>query len=284
MQNNHSISVVIPCKNDPLIVRCVRSIDYDCNIVIVFNGSPSNYIKMVKEQLKDKNIIYYLANKANLALALETGTQKAPTDIVLYMDSDCIFEKGAIAKFTEKIACGNPENEVYKGDVVFGRGKNWIENIIAKSRTHHTVEVLTAYKPPLAISKNILKKIGGYAFDQRLIWREDSDLDNRIRKAGIKILPVKNGIIHHKNIDLKTDLRSTFRYGIGLAIANVLNITLTEVPRSVMSTYHSQGLWPAIYMVFRNRIYDLGYWYARIRIKLNIHKFDNQLDYEVSQA
>lgn len=141
-----------------------------------------------------------------------------------------------------------------------------MSRVISESRTHHTAEVLTAYKPPLMISKQILQKIGGYAFNIKLIWREDSDLDNRIRNAGIAIVHVPQGVIYHHTISLKTDLRSTFRYGIGLAIANVLGIKLTEVPRSTASAFKSKGAVVALYMLFRNRVYDAGYVYARARL------------------
>lgn len=271
------ITVVIPCKNDPLITRCVASIGAEIPIVVVFNGSPSEFIRKTKKELAQNNNISFIELKdANLAWALETGTRSSKTDLVLYMDSDCVFEKKAIKSFS--LAAKNPLTEVYKGEVIFAEGRNIIENIIAKSRTHHTAEVLTAYKPPLLISKRIISEIGGYAFDNRLIWREDSDLDNRIKVAGIKIIPVPKGIIYHKSIDIKTDLRSTFRYGTGLAIANTLNIKLTEVPRSVMSTFKSQGLLPALYMVFRNGVYNLGYWYTKNRINSGKYLLDKSPD------
>ena len=271
------ITVVIPCKDDPLIIRCVASINEKHNIVIVFNGSSNEFIRETKNNLfHRKNIKYVVLKEANLSWALESGTRASETDLILYLYSDCVFEKNAIDSFSSAVR--KPYEEVYKGEVVFAAGKNFIENVIAKSRTHHTAEVLTAYKPPLLISKKILEKIGGYAFDRRLIWREDSDLDNRIRVAGIKIISVPKGVIYHKSIDLKTDLRSTFRYGTGLAIANALKIRLTEVPRSVWSTFKSQGLLPALYMIFRNRVYDLGYWFTRLKILTGYYRLSNSPD------
>ncbi len=177
------------------------------------------------------------------------------------MDSDCLFENGAIANFYQSMIKGSPEKEVFKGKVIFDDSGNLISKIIAKSRQHNTAEMLTAYKPPLALSKKIVDKTGGYFFNKKLIWREDADLDNRLRIAGIKIRPVPGGVIHHGALDLKTDLRSTFRYGIGGAIAKSLNIRLTDVPRSFWSTFKSQGYLPALYMLFINRFYTAGYYY-----------------------
>lgn len=265
------LTVVIPCKDDPEISNCIASIDRkDVEILIVFNGAKDDFISWVESEAVRLDIKRQLSilvlEKPNLSKALETGTRSAQSDNVLYMDSDCVFEKGAMGAFITAAKRYDMTKNVLKGTVVFEEGASWIEHVIAASREHHTAEVLTAYKPPLLMSKRILQSIGGYAFNHRLIWREDADLDNRIREAGILINAVPEGIIYHHSISLKTDLRSTFRYGVGLAIADAMKIKLTEVPRSVASTFKSKGFVPAAYMVFRNRIYDAGYVYARVKI------------------
>lgn len=269
--NKYVLSVVIPCKDDAEIINCIKSIGRkDVEISIVFNGATSEFIQWVKDTSKKMGIgsqlTVHILEKPNLAKALEFGTIEAKAENVLYMDSDCVFKEGAVSAFIDSAKKMDMAKNVLKGTVIFEEGSTWIESVIAASREHHTAEVLTAYKPPLLISKKILQSIGGYAFNHKLIWREDADLDNRIRVAGIAIQAVPKGTIYHHSISLKTDLRSTFRYGIGLAIANVMNITLTEVPRSVKSTLKSKGFAPAAYMVFRNRVYDVGYLYARTKI------------------
>lgn len=263
------LSIIIPCKDDPEVIECIKSIDYGPAVAeVVFNGSPKKFIRWVKKETKEQgfSVIFHELAKPNLALALEYGTQHAQHDLILYMDSDCRFHPGAVQRFIAIAEKHDVSSHVFKGEVIFEPGTSYLSRIIASSRSHHTAEVLTAYKPPLMVSKRILPSIGGYAFNERLIWREDSDLDNRIREAGIAITPVPGGLINHHTINLKTDLRSTFRYGIGLAIANALRIKLTEVPRSTMSAYRSKGVVVALYMLFRNRVYDAGYVYARLRL------------------
>lgn len=264
------LSIVIPCKDDRRIVECLKSIDYpNASIEIVLNGATAQFSKWLDTKIKDykyTTVIVHSLPKPNLSWALEYGTRHSKYDLVLYMDSDCRFKKGAINGFLETSKKYNVSQNVFKGEVVFEKGKTYLSHIIAASRSYHTAETLTAYKPPLMISKEILPKIGGYAFNKKLIWREDSDLDNRVRTAKIAIIPVNDGIIYHRAISLKTDLRSTFRYGIGLAIANVLKIKLTEVPRSTCGALRSKGVIVALYMLFRNRVYDAGYIYARIRL------------------
>lgn len=261
------VTIVIPCKDDELLPRCISSIDYDCKVLVVFNGSPRSFVKKIKNHYKDNPDVLFLDIKEpGIGWALEMGTRAVKTDLIFYMDSDCTFERGAIEAFIKKSMSGDPDNEVYKGEVVFAKGSGIIETLTGKSRTHHTAETLSAYVPPVMIAKTIIKKIGGYAFDKRLTWREDSDFDNRIKEAGLKLVYVPEGIVYHKSLSLRADLKSTFNYGVGFAIATVLHIKLTEVPKSVISTFKSQGLLPALYMIFRNRIYDIGYLYGRYRI------------------
>lgn len=266
------LSIVIPCKDDIKVLRCIDSIDEKVEIVIVFNGSKPDFINKVKIVTNNKpslNVKFMILPEANLSWALQTGVSNSTYDWVLFIDSDCTFEKGAIKSFYNTMLKGNPSKEVYKGEIVFRNSKSFTSKIIAESRQHHTAEKLTAYKPPLAVSKKIEGKIGGYFFDKRLRWREDSNLDNRIRMASVNIIPVPNGLIYHGSIPLKTDLRSTFRYGIGGAIADNLGIKLTEVPRSFRSTIQSKGVYPALYMLFRNRFYTAGYIYQRLKILLS---------------
>lgn len=261
------ISVIIPCKDDPAVLDCVKSIDYLAQAIVVFNGSDRKFISNVKRELKGENVLYEELPEPNLACALEYGIQKSPTDWVLLMDSDCLFEKGAVKSFENFMEDGNPDEQVFKGQVQFAKGNNWFSKIISKSRQHHTAEELTAYKPPLALSRSIRRKIGGHIFNKDLIWREDADLDHRIRQAKIEIKSVEGGLIHHKALNAKSDLRSTFRYGLGEAIADKLGLKLTDVPRSVKSTFKSQGMLPAIYMLIRNRIYTVGYLYGKIKYR-----------------
>ena len=91
-----------------------------------------------------------------------------------------------------------------------------------------------------------------------MIWREDSDLDYRIRRANISIYHLSEAYILHPPLTLKQDLRSAYRYGIGLARAKWYKIPLTEVPRSVKSTFYSKGFLPALYMCLRNTVYNVG--------------------------
>lgn len=252
------LAIIVPCRNDPRVIDCVASAGKAVEILIVFNGSTSEFREWVVSQVPHE-VRTFVVDEANLSLALECGSRAAHADWLLYMDSDCTFAPGAVDAFRRRMERGRPDAEVYKGPVRFSPGRSWISRVIARSRQHHTADELTAYKPPLAVSRAILSKIGGSFFNPSIRWREDADLDHRIRNAGIAIVDVRDGLIHHAALDLRTDLRSTFRYGSGEAMALLHGVRLTDVPRSVLTTLRSQGVAPALYMLFRNRVYTAGY-------------------------
>lgn len=168
------ITVVIPCKDDGKIKQCLLSIDPAvCGAFVVFNGAKKEFIEQiaafVREAAPDLEYRSLVLEKPNLAKALEAGTKHSESDLVLYMDSDCTFGQGCIDAFLAETGQRDMSGCVLKGKIIFDPGDTWLEHIIADSRTHHTADVLTAYKPPLLISKRILPKIGGYAFDSRRI-------------------------------------------------------------------------------------------------------------------
>jgi glycosyltransferase involved in cell wall biosynthesis len=248
------MSVIIPCRDDVRIEQCLASIDDDVEVVISLNGRSRQVDKIVSDfAAAHKQTVILKSDVPNLAAALEAGSVNASGEILLYMDSDCRFTPGTIRRF--KVA--SEQKEVVKGNIIFEAGRG-VSRVIARSREHHTAEQITAYKPPLALRAAIKERIGGFFFDPRLIWREDSDLDYRIRQARIPIHYEPEALILHPPLTLKQDLRSAYRYGIGLARSRWYRIPLTEVPRSVLSTYRSKGFLPAFYMTLRNSIYNLG--------------------------
>jgi glycosyltransferase involved in cell wall biosynthesis len=247
------LSIVIPCRDDVRIKDCLASIDEEVEIVISLNGSTPQVERIILEQASKRRLDIVRLQTPNLAAALQAGSLAASSEAILYMDSDCQFLPGTIRRFRESLR----RYEVVKGSIIF-QSNSWLTAIIARSREHHTAERLTAYKPPLAVRCSIRERIGGYYFDERLHWREDSDLDCRIRQAGIPLYWDQDATISHPPLNIWQDLRSAHRYGVGLARARWYNIALTEVPRSVLSTYRSKGTLPALYMCLRNLVYTGG--------------------------
>lgn len=202
------LSIVIPVSSDLRIVDCIRSVDEDVEIVVSLN-KPTNALK---QALQGYTVTLTEIDEANLSKAYNEGIAKAKYENILLMDSDCVFEKGAI----RKIFNGLEGHALSKGVVVF-QGGNWMNNIVAKVRAFSTSDDLSAFSPPLAFKKSIVNEIG-YYFDPDLIWEEDLDFDQRVKKAKLKINWIKDGLIYHPKLSFKQDLRSAYNYGRGHGI------------------------------------------------------------------
>jgi glycosyltransferase involved in cell wall biosynthesis len=249
------LSIVVPCSGDARLEGCLASIDApDAEVVLSLNGATRQVSRIARRFAASRpRVVVVELPRPNLAEALEAGCRAAAGDRLLFMDSDCRFTRGAI----RRMDAAADEHAVVKGHIVF-ESDSVTSRVIARTREHHTADVLTAYKPPLLLHASLVGRIGGYFFDARLRWREDSDLDARIRRAGIPIHGEPAAVIHHPALTVVEDCRSAFRYGVGLARARRLRVTLTEVPRSVLSTARRKGLLAGVYMCLRNACYHLG--------------------------
>lgn len=219
MQEELDLAVIIPVYNDPLVKECVESIDENIEIVLVLNGVTKEVREIVaglEERYSKLRVIDI--GEPNLGKAYDIGIKSAYASNVLMNDSDCLFEKGCIRKMYN----GLKDYDIVKGVVKFGE-TGYISKIIRRSREYHCSDLENAYFPPIAFKKDIKEQIG-YYFSHDIFWCEDVDFDQRIQKAKIKILFQKDSIILHKALNLKSDLRSAFRYGTGYRIGIKLDL------------------------------------------------------------
>jgi glycosyltransferase involved in cell wall biosynthesis len=261
-----NISIIIPNHSDLSVKRCIESIDVDCEIIISLN-KPTNKLLEQVDIGYERPVKTVFHNEANLAAALNNGIFSASNDHVLLMDSDCIFEKGTIAKLADALAIA----PLAKGVVEF-QSHSLLTNIISKARYFHTSSQVSAYSPPLAFNKNIIKDIG-YYFDEDIPWSEDLEFDYRIRRAKLSIAWVKSAVIKHRAVNIHDDFRSAFNYGYGYAKAaakkklppvtpyfSINNVTRTiNLYKRVVPNY---GKLAAIYMCIWIEVYKLGIVYG----------------------
>ena len=260
------LSIIIPCRDDPKLAECVHSIDEDVEILVVLNGSPPEFTRAI-EQINDDRIRIQTLARPNLSRALEVGIRAARYDHVLLMDSDCVFAPGAISQVDAALAANQPSHQVYKGRVVFDQGKSYASALVARSRTERMAGPLNAFKPPLAFSREIMEALGGYFFDPRLIWKEDADFNQRVRRAGIGIVGVDGCIIHHAALSMTRDLKSSFNYGVGEAIARRFKIPTGSPRRSVVHALKTQGIPAAAYLLVANVVRRAGLTFAQARLR-----------------
>ncbi|MDD4188133.1 MAG: hypothetical protein PHX04_05210 [Bacilli bacterium] len=125
----------------------------------------------------------------------------------MYLDSDCVIEKGTIenvsAELDEFPAVSIPMKYKYN---------NFSTKIVSRCREFTTPA--EALFMPMAFRIDVQKKIGGYLYDKRLLWGEDSDQRKRIIENNISYT-ISRGCVWHEALNFHTDSRSARRLGRG---------------------------------------------------------------------
>jgi len=254
--NRLDLTIIIPCATDIKIKHCIQSIYETCvddiEILVSLNGASRG----VKEILKNfQSVKVCEIKEANLSKAYNNGIKHSSRNNILLMDSDCVFDKNTI----KLLYNGLKYEKLSKGLVIF-RNNNLMSKIISKVREYTTTDFISAYSPPLAFSKDIKNLIGGYYFDERVPWSEDSEFNYRVQRAGLKIYYNPKAVIYHAPIKVAQDIRSGFKYGRGKRISEKLNLlpetnylTISTHTKKFMKTYavfRTKGLLPALYYFF----------------------------------
>lgn len=255
MKNNKlKLSIIIPCADDLRIKQCLESIDEPVETIVSLNG-PTNKIKQMVKKYKAKVIEI---PERNLPKALNHGIQKSKNELVVFMDSDCIFQKGAIRKLYK----GLLKNRVVRGQVVFTR-KDFVSNIIANFREYFYSGKNKSYNPFLGINKDIVSSIGNYYFDDEIRWTEDADLGERLKKSQINIKYIKSAKVFHPPFTLRHDLEGAFRYGIAKRIRVEKNVSkgMGTHFMNILDISRKKGVLTGIYYFVWNFVYAIGYLY-----------------------
>lgn len=257
------LSIIIPCADDARIKYCLDSIDEEVEVVVVLNGAS----KEVKQIVSEYNIKKVIVSERNLPKALNAGIENSKYKHVLFMDADCVFERGAI----RKLLGGMGESYLAKGNVIFQRN-NFTSEIIAKVREYLTSDPPRPYNPFLCMRKDIKKQIDNYYFDNDIHWTEDADLNVRVTRAGIKVKYVMSAKIFHPPLTMKYDLKSSFRYGIGKRIRIEKGIAkgLGSFFRNIPDVISKKGIFPGIYLFIWNCFYTAGFIYQIIGDPYNV--------------
>ena len=247
------LTVIITVADDVRIKKCIESIDRDVEILVVLDNSTEEVKNIVKSF---DNVKFLEISEKNLGLSRELAIKKSKFKNIFLMDSDCIFGKGCIEKTYQALK----KFKIVKCHVIFSH-KNLIESVISKVRDYITYNEIKAFAPGLAFRKDILKDIGNYFFDEDIHWVEDSELNNRIKKANIKIGYIQDAIIYHSPLTIYQDLRSAFRYGCGKRIGVEKGI-MNGIGSFFFKTFDvikKKGFLAGLYITIWNITYCLGY-------------------------
>lgn len=248
------LSIVIPCSTDTRIKKCIESIDENVEIVVVLNGA-SQEVKQIVKRLAVKIVN---VKEANLSKALNFGIKNSSNNKIIFIDSDCYFQKGAIRKAFVALKT----NLIVKSKVVF-LYNNPPSKVIADTRDFVNYNYPKPYNPFLAIDKRIKKYSNGYYFDSQIHWTEDADFYSRLKRSNIKVKYLFSAKAYHPPLTFAQDLKSAFRYGIGKRIRTEKGKTkgIGTHFLNIPDLINKKGLLPGIYYFFWNTTYLVGYLY-----------------------
>mgnify|MGYP001590880970 CR=1 FL=1 len=252
------LSIVIPVHDDVRIERCVKSIDENVEVVIALNR-PTEEVTGIVKRLGVKSVD---VQEQNLGMCYNAGMDASASELVLFMDSDCVFEPGAIAKmYVGKQA--NP-HALVRGEVVFQQ--NSLQSRITKSaRQVTTTNVPYAFIPPLLLDKEVFQRIGdGYRFAEDVRWCVDYEFELRRTKADVPLVRLTDARIFHDPISIRSDLRSAFKYGTGKRIRYERTgerVNFLEVLKEpILRGFREAGPVTGLYLVLWKSVLYAGYY------------------------
>ncbi len=266
------LSIVIKCSDDWRVFRCLRSIDEDVDVVVSLTPN-----RQIEEKLKKQKVKFCLTPKGHLSLTSNVGTANTWYSKVIIMDSDSVFEQGAIRKIYQ----GLLHHDVVKPKIIFRSDNSFASNILSSGRDFENTKKLVAYTPGLGINKRIVSEIGGFYFNEKITWSEDSELNFRLKKANIPIFPVDDAVIYHDPVTIVQEFRGAFQFGVGKRQAVVYsgrenNEDLIHYFKDLLHgrqlsyglrLLSKAGLSVLVYMIVWKTFYYAGYYYQRISNK-----------------
>ena len=211
------VSVVITTRNEEnMIEDCIMSIleqdyaNYE-QIVVDAKSSDSTFQKISgmasKASKKCKRFLFLSEEADTPAKGRNIGVRAAYGDIIAFTDGDCIAEKDWITNLVSHIP---EESGCVGGPNILKHSKkskilDAIDSVLGTRlgsggspqflRIEKVSEVYAIPSCNFAIQKKLFDNIGG--FDERLRFNEDSDLCNRIRKKGHKIIYAPHAKVNH---------------------------------------------------------------------------------------
>jgi cellulose synthase/poly-beta-1,6-N-acetylglucosamine synthase-like glycosyltransferase len=213
------ISVVITCFNKARTLEaCISSI-YDqaidgLEVVVVDDGSTDDSLERASKFSGLENFRLLKLPHNGISSAKNEGIRASRGNIVLFLDGDCILERGALERVLGIFEAGGDGLGCVGGEV---RALNGSRSI---ARTIELIQNEFPRKWPfganVAFRREVLERLGG--FDTGMEYGEDADLFLRMRKAGY-------GYVMAKSISARTEnpeslfalFKQRYKWGKGFA-------------------------------------------------------------------
>ncbi|HLD18468.1 MAG TPA: glycosyltransferase [Candidatus Nanoarchaeia archaeon] len=252
------LSIVIPVHDDVRIEKCVDSIDENVEVVVALN-KPTIEVAGIVKRLGVKSIN---VPEQNLGMCYNAGMDASSSQLVLFMDSDCVFAPRTIERVYD--AKMTHPDALIRGHVVY-LADSLQSRITKAGRDVTTTNVPYAFIPLLLLDKNVFSRINdGHRFAEDVGWTADYEFELRRSKAGIPLVYVPEAKIFHDPVTIASDLRSAFKYGTGKRIRHERTgerVNFLEVLKEpILRGFREAGPMTGLYLVLWKSALYSGYY------------------------
>jgi len=259
------VTVAVVCSTDLRLADCLDSIPGNVSAVVVLNFPSRATIAIAARR---PNTLVLRCDERNLGKLRQLAVEQAGTEGILFLDSDCILEPRTVeivrAELDMADAVTVPMRYASTG---------YLSGLIARCRSYTTPEA--GFFVPTAFRVAVGDRIGGYIYDARLEWGEDTEPLPRLQAAGADVA-VSEGIVWHRPLSPLEDMRSVRSLGRGRRIRERAGLESPRRVRDDLRVWHelrlsaacvrSSGVSAGLYhLVGWRPMYKIGYWAERFR-------------------
>ena len=193
-----NVSVVIPTFNRKLILKkCLLSLENQLlnnritsyEIIVIDDGSTdgtTNWIEANKKILP--HVVLYEQSHGGPALARNLGVLKSKNEIIIFIDSDLVVVNNFLINHVDKLC--NYWKNYNKNCFTYGSVINTSNFENPEKEKHKITDISFAYFATgnVAISRELLLKVGLFDSSFSLYGWEDLELGERLKQFGTKLL------------------------------------------------------------------------------------------------
>ncbi len=193
-----NISVVIPTYNRKLILKkCLLALENQLlnnkiisyEIIVIDDGSTDGTTNWIEENRKKlPHVVLFKQSHGGPALARNLGVLKSKNEIIIFIDSDLVVANNFLIKHVNKLTNYWEKNN--KNCFTYGSVINTSNFENPEKENHKITDISFAYFATgnVAISRDLLLKVGLFDKSFSLYGWEDLELGERLKKYGTKII------------------------------------------------------------------------------------------------
>ncbi len=210
-----NVSIVIPTYNrKPILKKCLNALENQIlnknisnyEIIVVDDGSTDNTTDWIKNNQKSlPHVVLYEQKHGGPALGRNLGVMKSKYEIIIFIDSDLVVSNNFITSHVDKLLFFWIKNN--KKCFTYGSVINTSNFDNPESEVYKLTDISFAYFATgnVAISKELLLKVGLFDTSFSLYGWEDLELGERLRKIGTKLIKCPEAVGFHWHPSFKCD-------------------------------------------------------------------------------